>query len=143
MCTDVDDEDIFDLIPSTWEYTSSVMRSFLAKRVHRKNKEISANVSNLPAGQTRNEQRRAAEARVIDDRANARAVRHASDESNKQRQVLQLNVATLAVIKTQSSSATSLSSQTRRRCMGGKGKRTVGVVAYTNHQSCSSSSSRQ
>ena len=80
------------------------MRSFLAKRVHRNNKEISANVSNLPAGQTRNEQRRAAEARVIDDRANARAVRHASDESHKQRQVLQLNVATLAVIKTQSDS---------------------------------------
>ena len=80
------------------------MKSFLAKRVHRHNKEISTNVSNLPAGQTRKEQRRVAEARVIEDRENARAVRHASDESIKQCQAVQMSIAQLALIKTQSDS---------------------------------------
>lgn len=100
----MDDEDILGIIPSTWEYTTPVMKSFLAKRVHRHNKEISPNVSDLPAGQTRKEQRRVAEARVIEDRENARAVRHASDESMKQRQAMQMSIAQLAMIKTQSDS---------------------------------------
>jgi hypothetical protein len=60
-CEDKEEEDILEIIPAAWEYTAPAMKSFLAKRVHRHNKEISTNVSNLSAGQTRKEQRRVAE----------------------------------------------------------------------------------
>jgi hypothetical protein len=100
----MDEEDILGIIPSTWEYTTPVMNSFLSKRVHRHNKEISPNVFDLPSGQTRKKKRRVAKAHVIEDRENAQAVRQASEESMRQRHAVQMSIAQLTLIKTQSDS---------------------------------------
>jgi hypothetical protein len=101
-CDGMDEEDILELIPSTWEYTNA--KSFLAKRVHRNNKEISPYVSHLPAGKTRKEQRKDAAARTIEDRANARAVREAADVAAGERRALQVRMAKMAMVKSQTDS---------------------------------------
>eukprot|EP00956_Cyclotella_meneghiniana_P025799 scaffold54583_cov64-Cyclotella_meneghiniana.AAC.2 len=98
------EEEILERMPLIYSFTSKSLQSFLAKKVHRLNKEISPQVSHLPAGQSRANQRRAHEARVIEERDNARAVREASDESAIERRQVQVNIAKLALVKTQSDS---------------------------------------
>jgi hypothetical protein len=94
-----------EICPADWEYNHA--KSFLAKRVHRNNKEISPIVSDLPKGKSRKQQRQDAEARVTEERANARAVRESVDEANQERRNIQMRIAKLAAIKTQTDSISS------------------------------------
>jgi hypothetical protein len=98
----LDVEEILVLVSNTWEYTYA--KSFLAKKVHRNNKEISSVVSHLPPGKTRKQQRKEAEARTVEDRSNARAVCQAADDAAGERRALQLRMAKMAMVKSQTDS---------------------------------------
>ena len=99
-CEGLCDEDVRLKIPSDWWLTNAKTKSFLAKKVHRNNKEISPQVSHLPRGSSRKEQRCIASAHVDEERVNASVVREAADESVQAHRRLQLLVGKLAASKT-------------------------------------------
>ena len=106
----MEDVDIGSIIPTTFWMKNPKCKYLLAVMVHRHNKEIARNVTDLPSGCTRQEQRETARGRVESERQASReeenqSARLAEDTRHAhQFKHLKLSAAKASILKTETDS---------------------------------------
>ena len=99
---DIEDEDVYNDIPSDWWLSSdSKAQLLLCCMVHRKNKEIAPICTGHNRGQNRESQRKVKEVRIQkeqEDDREERAIRYFDDPRMQRQQRLKEDVARMAII---------------------------------------------
>ncbi len=95
-----EDESVMREMPKEYWLKGAKSKHLLACMVHRCNKEIAAECARLPSVQTREDQRRAAAARVANERAAASKVRSNQNAEEKKEKRIRLMIAENSLIKT-------------------------------------------
>jgi hypothetical protein len=95
-----EDESVMREMPKEYWLKGAKSKHLLACMVHRCNKEIAAECARLPSAQTREDQRRAAAARVANERAAASKVRSNQNAEEKKEKRIRLMIAENSLIKT-------------------------------------------
>ena len=99
LCEGLSDDDIISQMPGDYWLRRANTRCLLACIVHRSNKEIAAVCSNLPRGQTREQQRSNAAARVAQEREDAREARKRSTEFDQTDRQIRTNIGEMSILK--------------------------------------------